>query len=348
LVVRCDHIGDAAMATAVLRPLREALRPATLDVLAAPWSAELFESHPMVDNVLSFATPWWSAVRGASWRDRMVQWRRVPGLIGRIRAGRYDVGIDLRGDLRQIAFFLAFGGMPVRVSSDRTGGRRLLTHTWPFDASQHEVRKNFAVAALLGAMGQPSLDLAASVDTPAALRSALGGSGPLREYVVFALRGSAPNKSWPATHAAVLANLLERRLGLRSVVIGGAADERFGEEVVRAADGRAINLAGRTSLTETLSILRDATLTIAVDSGPMHLAVAVGTPVVSLFGPTDPEIFGPWSDRPTVVSVGAPCGCVDKRCDFVGGAGQCMRKIEPRHVLEAVCALLERAPSTRA
>lgn len=345
LLVRCDHIGDAAMATAVLRPLQEALRPSTLDVLAAPWSSELFASHPMVDNVLSFATPWWSAARGASWRDRMVQWRRLPAIVRRIRAGRYDVGIDLRGDLRQITFFLALGGMPVRVSSDRTGGRRLLTHTWPFDASMHEVEKNFAVASLLGATGRPRLELVANAAIPAELRSALGGSEALRGYAVFALRGSAAKRSWSSTHGSALANALEQTLGLRSVVLGGAADERFGKELVDGTDGRAINLAGRTSLMETLAILRDAKVTIAVDSGPMHLAVGVGSPVVTLFGPSDPGLFGPWSDRASVIAVGAPCRCVNTRCDFIDGPGQCMRQIEPQHVLDAVGAVLERDES---
>src|ERR1700727_64496 len=65
LLVRCDHIGDAVMATAVLRPLREALDPERLDVLAAPWSASVFEGNPAVDGVITYAAPWWLAARGA-------------------------------------------------------------------------------------------------------------------------------------------------------------------------------------------------------------------------------------------------------------------------------------------
>jgi hypothetical protein len=69
LVIRCDHIGDAVMATAVLRPLRDSLRPATLDVLAGPWAASVFEGHPAVDRVLRYAAPWWAARSGASARE---------------------------------------------------------------------------------------------------------------------------------------------------------------------------------------------------------------------------------------------------------------------------------------
>src|SRR5438105_3257494 len=67
LLVRCDHIGDAVMATAVLRPIRDALRPSRLDVLAGPWSRGIFASHPLVDREITYATPWWSAARGGAW-----------------------------------------------------------------------------------------------------------------------------------------------------------------------------------------------------------------------------------------------------------------------------------------
>src|SRR5262249_47224458 len=161
LVVRCDHIGDAVMATSVLKPLRDALNPSKLDILAAPWAAQIFECHPAVDEVLSFATPGWSAARGASPGERLRAWAALPSMIRGIKSRRYDVGIDLRGDLRQIALFLRLGGMPIRVSSDRTGGRTLLTHVWTNDPALHEVEKDAAIAAPLRAAGplRPHLPL---------------------------------------------------------------------------------------------------------------------------------------------------------------------------------------------
>ena len=286
----------------VLRPLREALRPATLDVLAGPWAAEVFEGHPAVDHVLTYATPWWSAVRGAPARERLARWLELPGMIRRIRAGKYDVGIDLRGDLRQITFFLGLGGMPVRVSSDRTGGTRLLTHTWPFDPTLHEVEKNLAVASLLGASGIARLDVAAHAVLPTRLRAMLPDDAKARGYVAFALRGSEPNRAWPAAHAAKVVDGLRRELGLESVYVGSVADAPLGDEVARLASSPIVNLAGRTSLTETLSVLRHATVTVAVDSGPMHLAAAAGSPVVALFGPGDPRECRPWSDTAQIVA----------------------------------------------
>jgi ADP-heptose:LPS heptosyltransferase len=344
LLIRCDHIGDAAMATAVLGPLREALQPSTLDVLTSPWAAAVFESHPKVDRVLSFGTPWWSAARGARVTDRARQWARLPGVIREIRAGQYDVGIDLRGDLRHITFFLALGRIPVRASSDRTGGRGLLTHVWSFDERLHEVQKNLAVASLLGAAAEPRMEIAAGNGSADLVPSLLSQPGLERGYVVFALRGSAVKRSWPASHARAVVELLRVRLGLGSVYVGGPSERDIGDQMAGGAAAGVVNLAGKTTLAEMIAVLRGAKATIAVDSGPMHLAASVGTPIVALFGPGDPATSRPWSDRARVVAENAPCGCRAARCELRDGGGECMWQIEPLRVFEAVRELLHESP----
>ena len=316
------------MATSVLKPLRDALNPSTLDVLTGPWAAPIFEHHPAVDEVLTFATPWWSVVRGASFGERMRAWAELPRMIRSIKTRRYDVGIDLRGDLRQIVFFLRLGGMPIRVSSDRTGGRSLLTHGWTYDPKLHEVEKNAAIAGLLGAVGPWKLDVAISKEDLAST-AATG-------FIAFALRGSEENREWPAAHAAAAADVLYREFRIPSVVVGTSADVPFADNIVALATSPIANLAGRTSLMQTAALLRCATMVVAVDSGPMHLAAAVGAPVVALFGPGDARQCRPWSGRTEVVAVSAPCGCEGRRCDFVEGAGRCMREITSGMVVEAV------------
>ena len=346
LVIRCDHIGDAVMATAVLRPLRDALHPATLDVLAGPWAASVFEGHPAVDHVLRYAAPWWSAVRGASAQERAAQWAELPRILHQIRGNKYDVGIDLRGDLRQIVLFLVLGGMPVRVSSDRTGGRRMLTHVWPYDASLHEVEKNFAIAALLGAVGRPRLDVVAPPPGSDALHAIIPNHS-VAGYAVFALKGSEPNRAWPPAHAAAVADAMFREFGLTSIYLGGPSDVSFGNDVAGLTRAPMVNLAGKTSLTDALAVLQHATVTIAVDSGPMHLAAAVGSPVVALFGPGNPAEARPWSDNARVISEGAPCGCVHPRCDYTDGPGRCMSAIDPERVIDAVREIVARSSTAR-
>jgi len=308
--------------------LRGALNPSTLDVLGGPWAAPIFEHHPAVDDVLTVATPWWSAARGASFGERMRAWRELPQVIRQIKARCYDVGIDLRGDLRQIFFFLRLGGMPIRVSSDRTGGRASLTHVWTHDPKLHEVERDAAIAALLGAVGPWRLDVAISKEDLAST-AATG-------FVAFALRGSEENREWPAAHAAAAADALYGEFRVPAVIVGTSADAPFADSIVALATSPIANLAGRTSLMQTAALLRCATMVVAVDSGPMHLAAAVGAPVVALFGPGDPRECRPWSARAEVVAASAPCGCTGASCEFVKGAGRCMREIEPGMVVEAV------------
>jgi heptosyltransferase-2 len=340
LVIRCDHIGDAVMATSVLGPLRAALQPETLDVLAGPWAEPVFTSHPAVDRVLTYATPWWSVERGASFVERVRGWAALPGFVRELRRGRYDIGIDLRGDLRQIVFFLHAAKMPIRVSSNRTGGADLLTHVWHNDERLHEVQKDFAIAALLGAEGQPSLAVHSPPHASHELVQFLSPKIRTRGYAVMALRGSSENRQWPAEHAASVVDGLSAEFGLPCVTVGGPADVPLSEAVERLASAPVHGLAGRIPLGDSMEVIRHARLVIAVDSGPMHLAAAAGVPLVALFGPGDPQACGPWSDRAEVVASSAPCGCRRSRCEFVEDAGRCMRLVTPAMVLDAARRVL--------
>jgi ADP-heptose:LPS heptosyltransferase len=343
LLIRCDHIGDAAMATAVIGPIRRALDPSRLDVLAAPWAAPLFEEHPAVDGVITVATPWWLAARGSSRSVRLRAWRLLPSVIRKIRNGRYDVGIDLRGDLRQIFLFLVLGRCRERISVDRTGGSRLLTRVIRYEDARHEVEKNVAVAGLLGVDGGDGgveLESPRLPELPRIAEEALKCVAGRQGYVTLSLRGTKRNRTWPARSAAVFAEGAAE-LGMGTVYVGGEEDRQLAEEIASASRVPIAVLAGRLSLLESLAVIAGARAAVAVDSGPMHLAALVGTPVVALFGPADPAKYGPWTTVNEIVSVRAPCGCVDPDCAFTAaGSGACMIDIKPRAVLEALERLL--------
>jgi ADP-heptose:LPS heptosyltransferase len=335
LLVRCDHIGDAIMATSVLEPLRTALAPSRLDVLAGPWATSLFDRHPSVDRVIAYATPWWLAAREAPARARLAAWRALPALVRQLRANHYDIAIDLRGDLRQIAFFLVGSGAPVRVSSDRTGGRALLTHIWPYEAQRHEVEKNVAVAATLGVHADaPALDVrferTLRPELAEALRSAAGPGG----LVSLSFRSREPSHSWPASHAAQLIDAARDRLGLGAVLVGGPDDRAFGDAVAETARAPFVNLAGRTTLLETIAVFATTRAAVVVDSGPAHLAACSGVPIIALFGPSPPLQVRPWTDRARVLTDGSPCGCIHPRCDFTAGPGRCVAALTPDRVMD--------------
>jgi ADP-heptose:LPS heptosyltransferase len=338
LIVRPDHIGDLALSTAVLHPLREALQPSRLDLLVAPWAAPLIERHPAVDGVIAFATPWWLAARGAPWPERAAAWSRLPSLIARLRAERYDVAIDLRGDLRQIVCFLALGGMPIRASSSRTGGRRLLTHIAAYDPSRHEVEHAMAIVATLGVptTEPPVLDLGPLPPLPEAIEQRVAAHDGPGGYMVLALRGVNPNREWPAEQAALLADMAAEQLGLAPIVVGSPKERPLAAAVMAKATVPVLDLTGAVTLRELATLCRRATVTVAVDSGPMHVAAAAGGPVVGLFGIGDPVRIGPFGARTTIATVGAPCGCQPPSCTYTSGAGRCMRQLTPAAVLQAI------------
>ncbi|HTD59350.1 MAG TPA: glycosyltransferase family 9 protein [Gemmatimonadaceae bacterium] len=339
LLIRCDHIGDAAMATAVVEPLRRSLQPSRLDALVGPWAAPLFDGDAAFDRVIAYATPWWLAARGASRLAQADAWRRLPALINTLRAEHYDIAIDLRGDLRQILFFLVFGGAPVRVSSDRTGGRELLTHVAKYDATRHEVEHEMAIVETLGVEmpgGGATLALGTLPPFPPETESRLAaheGSGGL---MVLALRGTDQNREWPAEQAAALVDRAAEELGLATVLVGGPRDVAIGPTVTAHARAPLLDLTGGLTLRQVAALCRRATVTVAVDSGPMHVAVAAGGAVVGLFGIGDPRRIGPWGARTAIATAGAPCGCTPPTCRYTDGPGRCMRDLTPDIVMRAV------------
>src|SRR5207244_3190912 len=129
LVVRCDHIGDVTLATAVLSPLRRHLDASQLDVLTSSWAAPALRSHPAIDNVLTVDTPWWLATRGESRARQLRGWIDLIRTARLLKQRRYDIAIDLRGDVREIYWFLWRPRVSERISSDRTGGSAFLTTT---------------------------------------------------------------------------------------------------------------------------------------------------------------------------------------------------------------------------
>jgi ADP-heptose:LPS heptosyltransferase len=264
----------------------------------------------------------------------------LPSVIRQIRNGRYDVGIDLRGDLRHILLFLVLGRCAERVSVDRTGGSRLLTRAIQYDDKRHEVEGNVAVAGLLGVGGGADLEPPRLPELPqiaeAATKSVAGSGG----YITLSVRGTKRNRTWPARNAAVFAEGAAA-LGMGTVYIGGEEDRQLAEETANTSSVPIAVLAGKLSLLESLAVIAGARAAVAVDSGPMHLAALVGTPVIALFGPADPRKYRPWTSRSEIVSARAPCGCVDPECAFTAlGPGACMIDLKPSAVLEALERLL--------
>jgi ADP-heptose:LPS heptosyltransferase len=210
--------------------------------------------------------------------------------------------------------------MRVGFKEAREGSRLFYTHMVEGGRDIHAVDRYLRVSSFLGC-GDSEVSFPLPVEPY---------SMPLEEdYAVIAPGARWKTKRWPPTKFARLAS----RLPLKSVIVGGKADSRIARQIAAESRGKAISLAGKTTLKELSGIIVKARFVVTNDSGPMHLAAAHGVPVFALFGPTNPATTGPYGPGHTVITAGVECSpCLKKRCKDI----RCMEKIPVGRVLEAI------------
>jgi lipopolysaccharide heptosyltransferase I len=304
LIVRLGALGDIVHALPLAAALRAAWPDARID-----WLVDV-KHRAILDHVggLSTIVP--------------VDTRRLRGPTGlaavvrTLRAARYDVAVDAQGLLKSSALAYLAGAARV-VGLAREHLREPLA-SWAYDTKiepvgPHVVDNALALAQAVGAPAGPPLFALRppGSDIVARVRDVLG----LAAGQPFALLnpGAAwPNKRWPPERFGGVARHLRARHGWRSIVAWGPGEEDLARAVVAAADGAAA-LAPMTSLGELLAIVGAAGLVVSGDTGPLHLAAAVGRPIVGIYGPTDPARNGPWSPADVTLSRHRACACHHQR-----------------------------------
>ncbi len=354
LVRGVNWLGDAVMTTPALQRLRERFPQAEIAILTPEKLASLYAGHPAVDRVLAFA-PGESLVSVALW----------------LRDERFDLAVVLPNSPRS-AFEVFLAGVPRRAGygrplrtwmltdpvRDRPGvaamkkrapaeARRLAEGGGPrgtFDPSAHQLHHYLHLVAALGGDASPVPPrLHVGAGEVEAVRSRF--RIPSDERPLFGLNAGAEYgaaKRWPEARFVEAAVELHRRTRCRWLIVGGRGDrgltERIAAQVAAAAGGDAVrNIAGETTLRELCAALKLCDVVLTNDTGPMHVAAAVGTPVVVPFGSTSPELTGPGlpgSGTDELLSGEAPCApCFLRECpvDF-----RCMTGIGVPRVVGAV------------
>ena len=300
LIIRADQIGDVIMSTAILPALRQSFPAARIDSLCGSWAAEIIRFNRYIDNVIVFDCPWWAPAgsRARSWKK--FPWH-VLRLIAALRRTRYDVAIDLRGDIRHIFLFTYLSGAGRRISNDRSGGRFLLTDCVPYQEDLHELEKDWVVLAPLGippADHPPEVHYTQEHMQAAAAVLKAHDIRPKRFIVVFN-GGRSPLRHIPMPVLAQACSQLMKKTGNAIVIVGSSADHRRADVLLRriaelSGDDSALhNLCGRLNLLELAALISAARLFIGTDSSVSHLAAAAGVPRVVVFGPTDPHLCAP-------------------------------------------------------
>lgn len=351
LCVRLDALGDVLMCTPAMRALRDAAPGRSLTLLTSPSGAAVAPFVPEVDDTIVHAAPWMK-------QDAPATPAALLALAACLAARRFDAAVVFTTYTQSAlpaATLCWLAGIPLRLAHCRENPYHLLTD-WiaepePRAMVRHEVQRQLELVRHAGvprrAGPAPALSFALRAADLAATRARLLrlGIDPDRPWLLLHPGASAPSRRYPAGHWARAVNLLVRRTGLPVVITGSAVDAALVAEI-RAACGVALpSLAGQLSLGELGAALRLATAALTNNSGPAHVAAAVGTPVVTLYALTNPQ-HTPWRVRSRVLFQDVPCRfCFKSTCP--AGHHACLTGVEPERVVEAVLALLPPALGAR-
>lgn len=341
LAVRLDNLGDVLMTTPALRALRESAPGRHVTLLASAAGAAVAPFVPEIDDCVVATGPW---MPGA---DKDPQ--ALADTIEQLRAGRYDAAVIFTVYSQSplpAALLCWLAGIPLRLAHCRENPYQLLSD-WiidpePHEVLRHEVRRQLDLVAAVGcatADERLSFALPAGDRLRAMARLRAAGIDPDGGWIVAHPGASAASRRYPAEQFACALEALQAQAPALPVVLTGEAHERELVEAVRRRVGTPVtSLAGELELGELAAVIASAALLIANNTGPVHIAAALGTPVVDLYALTNPQ-HAPWQVPARVLYHDVPCRfCYRSVCPQ--GHHDCLRLLAPARVARAAHELL--------
>lgn len=334
LVVKLGSIGDIIHTLPSLAALRQQFPDARIDWLVETRSRDILLDNPMIDDLLEVDT--------LSWRKRLHlpgTWKAIGSSIQRLRARRYDVIFDFQGLIKSgVCAWLARSSR--RVGFELKGLRETLAgvfvneHVAVPEGRPHIIDKNLSLLKAVGIeTRERKFPLNVSEEMIVRGEASLDSMG-LVDYVVINPGAGWVTKKWSPELYGELAHQIQRHWDLKSLVIWGPGEKSAARTVVENSKGAA-QLAPQTSLREIIPFLNRSQLFVGGDTGPFHLASALGVSMVGIFGPSDPAQNGPFASDDEVVWKQVSCSpCYKRRCPGLGTI--CLTDIRVPEVLEAV------------
>ncbi len=338
LVRSTNWVGDAVMTTPALRSLRMAYPDSEIVLLAYPWVSDVFRYSPRVDRIIPYEK-----------RGRHHGLRGLWQLGKELRQERFDCAVLLQNAF-EAALLAWLARIPVRGGYATDGRSLLLTHRVEKALNivvKHEV---FYYQRILRGLGIPTgpneLEIflpGFEIDAAKARLHELTGARSSSSLLIGFNPGAAfgPAKRWPPARYAELAVLLAKRYDAHILLFGSTADQPTTAEIVRLTGKKArlIDLAGRTRLIAAMALIGECDAFVTNDSGLMHIAAALHTPQVALFGSTDHIATGPYSASAVVVRKELVCSpCKKKKCPLKHF--QCMKMISTEEVFSTLVQML--------
>lgn len=334
LILKPSSLGDVVQALPVLRLIKAHHPDAEVHWWIDSSLAPLLEGDPDLAGVIRFERRRWG---------KPYHWDELLASIRALRRHRFDWVIDLQSLARSGAFaWLSAGRLIVGLDDAREGARGFYDIVVPRPGyHSHAVDWYLAVLPHLGVPVNNSFTwLPARTDIAARVRAEAPDDGS--RWVGLQPGARWENKRWPVEgFAELVRRLTQARLNTRFLILGGRDDQPLGAQISAAAPGRCLDLTGRTTLPEMIEWVRRCDMIVTNDTGPMHVAAAMGRPVVGLFGPTEPRRTGPYRQMHGVLRNPLPCApCMESRCAFERPL-ECLRGIGVETVFQAVHQRLE-------
>lgn len=333
LIVKLSAIGDVIHALPVAHALKQCFPQSRITWIVEKPAYDLLTNNPNIDEIIIFEKAKYKSVKGLLQNGR--------ALMKNLHSKQFDLAIDLQGLFKSAAISWLSGAKERLVYCNAREmshfiGKRVCGEY----SSGHIVERYLDVARYLGSeIQRPEFTLNIT-DAEAELTQKIATKAGLdlkQPYVVLAPGTNWPNKCWPLLHFSKLANRLTA-MNLIPVIVGGPSDQRLAAEISSGANIPTVDLTGKTSLKQLAFIIRQARVFVGGDTGPMHLAAALGTPLVAMFGPTDSERNGPYGSNHFVLTVDHECrGCWKRQCPQ---NKECLENISPDKVCEAVELLI--------
>ncbi|HEY8491703.1 MAG TPA: lipopolysaccharide heptosyltransferase II [Dehalococcoidia bacterium] len=340
LCVRLDAVGDVLMTTPAIRAVRESRPGRRVTLLTSPAGAEAAALVPEIDEVLVYEAPWMKAARPRPAAADLAT-------VERLRAAAFDAAVIFTVYSQSplpAAFLCHLAGIPLRLAHCRENPYLLLTD-WVPEAEperliRHEVQRQLDLVA---AVGCRTMDRRLSLQVPETARRraerllAEAGVDRKRPWVVVHPGASAPSRRYPAESFAAAARHLALEAGWQVVLTGGRGEVGLVEAVRAMAGVPSASLAGQMTLADLAAVIALAPLVITNNTGPAHMAAALGTPVVDLYALTNPQ-HTPWLVPHRALFHDVPCrNCYKSVCPE--GHHNCLRLVPPESVVEAALAL---------
>lgn len=336
LIIRLSSIGDVLHATPVARELKKAVPSCHITWLVGENPASLLACNPYIDTVHVWPREEWEkALRAGRLGEAWSLWRALKQDLAE-RA--FDVALDVHG-LFLTGMIAKMTGAPRRIGLARTRevNRLFMTETAPFPPeSRHVIYRYLSVLRPLGIEARDSrMDLFLSPQDQDFASGFLKRRRlqPEKPLVALCPATTWPDKNWPSEYFAAVIDGLQDQAEL--LLCGGPGERLLAERIIRQVQAPVINGVGRVSLTEMAALLARSAVLLSGDTGPLHMAVALETPTVSVYGPTDPAVYGPLAGPHRILTGGAACApCNKRRCSK--GSSQCMYSVTPELAIRAI------------